>query len=329
MKKPIYIFNDGKLKRKENTIYFFKENEKKVIPINAISEIHIFGEVDINKRVLEFLTQNKIPLFFYNYYGYYIGTYYPREYLNSGIIIINQARCYLDKNERLFLAKEFVIGAIENILKNLIYYRKHGKEVDNSIIEIKRLYKDLENIEDINYLFSLEAHIRKIYYESFNLILNNNDFSFEKRSKRPPENAINALISFGNTLLYNTVLAQIYHTHLDPRIGYLHESNQRSFSLNLDISEVFKPILVDRVIFSLINRGQIKLRHFEEDIRYSYLNEKGRKIFIKAYEEKLATTITHKNLGKISYKRAIKIECYKLYKHFLLEDVYKPFISNW
>ena len=66
MKKPIYIFNDGKLKRKENTIYFFKENEKKVIPINAISEIHIFGEVDINKRVLEFLTQNKIPLFFYN-----------------------------------------------------------------------------------------------------------------------------------------------------------------------------------------------------------------------------------------------------------------------
>ena len=93
--------------------------------------------------------------------------------------------------------------------------------------------------------------------------------------------------------------------------------------------EIFKPIIVDRVIFSLVNKKQINLKHFEKDLEYSYLNEKGRKIFVQAFEEKLATTIKHKNLGKVSYRRLILLECYKLYKHFLLEDIYTPFVAAW
>lgn len=330
MKKPVYIFNSGVLKRKDNTIYFEKEEEKKIIPINSVSEIHIFGEVDLNKRVLDFLTQNKIPLFFYNYYGYYIGSYYPREYLNSGLIILKQAKFYLEKEERLFLAKNFLKGAIGNILQNLNYYKKSKEEFLKEIIEkIRKLSLEIDNREDITSLMALEGEARKVYYESFNIILNSGDFFFDKRTKRPPSNPLNALISFGNSLMYTTVLGQIYRTHLDPRIGYLHEPNQRSFSLNLDIAEVFKPVIVDRIIFSLINKGQIKLNHFDENIEYSYLNEKGRRIFIKAFEEKLLTTIKYKNLGNVSYRKLIRLECYKLYKHFLEEEVYKPFVSEW
>ena len=331
LKKPIYIFNDGQLKRKENTLYFIKENNnKKVLPINAISEIHIFGEIDLNKRVLEFLTQNKIPVFFYNYYGYYVGSYYPREYLNSGLIILKQAEFYINNKERIYLAKSFVEGAILNILKNLEYYRKSKEEFIRPYIEeIEEKFKNLNRIKDITSLMALEGDIRKKYYEAFNVFLNIGDFFFDKRTKRPPENPLNALISFGNSILYTTILAQIYRTHLDPRIGYLHETNQRSFSLNLDLAEIFKPIVVDRVIFSLINKRQIQLKHFEETIDYTYLNEKGKQIFIKAFEEKLNTTIKYKNLGKVSYRKLIRLECYKLYKHFLKEEIYRPYVSNW
>jgi len=330
MKKPIYIFNSGKIKRKDNSLYFIQEKEKKNIPINTILEIHIFGEVELNKRVLEFLTQKKIPIYFYNRYGYYLGSYYPREYLNSGIMILKQAEHYLDSHKRITLAKKFVYGGIQNILKNLKYHKKSKeKQIENIIYQIEEKTKELEFKEDRNSIMAIEGEIRKIYYDAFNIILNTQDFYFDKRTKRPPENPLNALISFGNSLIYTTILSQIYRTHLDPRIGYLHETNQRSFSLNLDIAEVFKPIIVDRVIFSLINRTQIQLKHFEEDIGYAHLNEKGKQIFIQSFEDKLSSTINYKNLGKVSYRKLIRLECYKLYKHFIGEKNYQPFIAVW
>ncbi len=330
MKKPIYIFSSGRLERRENTLYLETEEGKKPIPINAVSDIKVFGEIEINKRALEFLTKNKIPIHFFNHYGYYVGSYYPRESLNSGLITLKQAEHYLDSEKRLFLAKSFVIGAVSNIIKNLSYYRRTKGSPFGEIIEkIEKLSLQVKDCDTTSKLMQVEGEVRKIYYNSFNYIHKNKNFLFDKRSKRPPENPINALISFGNQLMYTTVLSEIYKTHLDPRIGYLHETNQRSFTLNLDISEIFKPIIVDRVIFSLINRNQIQLKHFEEDVGYSYLTPKGRSIFIKEFEEKLKTTIKHKNLGKVSYRKLIRLECYKLYRHFMEESTYTPFISEW
>ena len=329
MRKPLYIFSSGRLERRENTLSLETQEGRRVIPVNSVSEIKVFGELDLNKRALEFLTKNQIPLHFFNHYGYYIGSFYPREAMNSGYITLKQAQHYLDMEKRLYLAKSFVIGAVNNMLKNLQYYRRKGKELKEAIERIESKSEDISRADSIPLLMQIEGEVRKIYYGSFDEIIQSPEFSFEKRTKRPPENPINALISFGNSLLYTTVLSEIYRTHLDPRIGYLHETNQRSFSLNLDIAEVFKPVIVDRVIFSLLNRGQIQLKHFEEEVGFSYLNEKGRAIFVKEYEDKLNTTIKHRNLGKVSYRKLIRIECYKLYKHFMEEEVYIPFVGEW
>ena len=329
MRKPLYIFSSGRLERRENTLSLETQEGRRVIPVNSVSEIKVFGELDLNKRALEFLTKNQIPLHFFNHYGYYIGSFYPREALNSGYITLKQAQHYLDTERRLYLAKSFVIGAVNNMLKNLQYYRRKGKELKEAIERIESKSEDISRADSIPLLMQIEGEVRKIYYGSFDEIIQTPEFSFEKRTKRPPENPLNALISFGNSLLYTTVLSEIYRTHLDPRIGYLHETNQRSFSLNLDIAEVFKPVIVDRVIFSLLNRGQIQLKHFEEEVGFSYLNERGRAIFVKEYEDKLNTTIKHRNLGKVSYRKLIRIECYKLYKHFMEEEVYIPFVGEW
>jgi len=141
---------------------------------------------------------------------------------------------------------------------------------------------------------------------------------------------MNALISFGNSLMYTTALSAVFNTNLDPRIGYLHSTNDRSFSLNLDIADIFKPVISDRVVFTLINKGMLGKKDFEKTIDYTMLKEKGRKIFIQEFENKLNTTIKLKKLNKkVSYKRLIRIECYKLYKHFTGEEEYSPFIGEW
>ena len=321
MKRVIYIFQNGTLRRKDNTILLENESRKRSIPVKAVSDIHIFGEVNINSKLLVFLSQNHIALHFYNYYGYYSGSYYPREYYNSGLITLLQAEHYLHHERRIALAKSFVMGGVLNMAKNLRRY--HLKDMAEHFNES---LGDLNKIDSIPELMAYEGGLREKYYAEWNNIIKNEDFIFDRRTRRPPHNPINALISFGNSLLYVTVLSEIYRTHLDPRIGYLHETNRRSFTLNLDIAEVFKPIIVDRVIFRLINRQQIAEKHFDREANMSYLTSQGRKIFVKEYEKKLAETIKYPNIGKVSYRRLIRIECYKLYKHFLGEKPYSPYV---
>ncbi|RKY63323.1 MAG: subtype I-B CRISPR-associated endonuclease Cas1 [Candidatus Latescibacterota bacterium] len=331
MKGSIFVFSNGVLKRKQNTIYFEGEKGiKKFVPVENTNEIHILGEVTINKEILEFLSKNEIILHFYNYYGYYVGSYYPREHYNSGFMILKQAEFYLDREKRLNLAKKFVKGAVKNILKVLNYYNSRGINLKDVINKIESLKDFVEIQKNVDALMAIEGNIRDIYYSGFDLIVEDENFSMEERTRRPPKNRMNALISFGNSLLYTTVLSEIYKTHLDPRIGYLHTTNFRRFTLNLDVAEIFKPIIVDRIIFYLLNKGIIKPKDFDRRLGGLYLKETGRKSFIEKFEERLSTTIKHRKIGKkVSYRRLIRLELYKLEKHLLGEEVYEPFIAEW
>lgn len=330
MKKTIYVFNDGEFKRKDNTLFFETEEGKKYIPVEDVKEIIIFGEVTLNKRFLEFLTQKEIILHFLNNYGYYIGSYYPREHLNSGYMILKQAEHYIDNEKRLVLAKCFVRGAAANMLEVLRYYANRGKEVQNRLEAISNLMDRVEDSWNIDELMAIEGNIRDHYYQSFNAIIDKAEFKFQGRNRRPPQDRINALISYGNTLAYITVLSEIYKTHLDPRIGYLHTTNFRRFTLNLDVAEIFKPILVDRVIFTLLARNMLRSTHFESKANGILMNEKGRKIFVEEWENKLRTTIKHRQLGReVSYRRLIRMDLYKLEKHLMGEQAFEPFVSRW
>jgi CRISPR-associated protein Cas1 len=331
MSESIYIFTSGELKRKHNTIYFeTSDGQKKYLPIENVRDLHIFGEVTLNKEILEYLSQKEIILHFYNYYEYYVGSFYPREHYNSGYMILKQAEYYLDQEKRLELAKSFVKGAIDNIRKVLSYYTNRGKDLLKSKIQsIEDLAEGLEDCKKVDEIMGIEGNIRDIYYSCFNEITENEDFFIEERTKRPPSNYMNALISFGNSLLYTAILSEIYKTHLDPRIGYLHATNFRRFSLNLDIAEIFKPIIVDRIIFSLVNKKEITPKDFDEKLEGVYLKEKGMKLFVQNFEEKMKTTIQYKDLGKVSYRRLTRLELYKLEKHLLGEEKYSPYISPW
>lgn len=330
MKKSVYIFNDGDLQRKDNTIYFLGKDGKKFLPAQDISEIFVMGEISITKKFLEFCTSNQILLHFFNYYDYYVGTYYPREQYNSGYMILKQSEYYLQEEKRKILAYLFVDGAAKNILTVLKYYKNRGKTVSEQIEKIENLLSQLKKDQDIEQMMAIEGNIRETYYSAFDAILQKEEFTFDKRTKRPPKNKLNSLISFGNSVLYTIVLGEIYYTHLDPRIGYLHSTNQRRFTLNLDVAEIFKPIIVDRTIFTLIGKNMLQEKHFEKKLGGIILNEEGRKIFISQLEEKLKTTVNQKELDRnVSYKRLIRMELYKLEKHFMGEKDYVPYSHKW
>lgn len=329
MKEDYYIIRSGDLVRKGNTIYFKTEDEKRALPVENINALYIFGEVTMNKRFLEFINKKKIPMHFFNHYDFYVGTFFPREYLNSGLLIVKQVQHFLDEEKRMFLAKEILNGAKHNMLSVLKYYLRRGKEVKNFIVEIENYSKNFDNMNDISSLMGLEGNIRKTYYQSFNKILREG-FTFEERVKRPPDNMINCLISFGNSLLYRTVLTELYHTYLNPTISYLHKPSERRFSLCLDIAEIYKPIIVDPVIFSLVNKQKINENYFDKKLKYCYLNEKGRTLFLREYDQKLHTTINYEKLKrKVSYKRLIRLECYRLVKHLIEDKKYCSYKKSW
>lgn len=330
MKRPIYIFSSGELKRKDNTIYFENEEGRKFIPVENTSEIYVFGEVNVNKRFLEFLTQSEIVLHFFNHHDYYVGTYYPREHLNSGYMILKQAQHYLEPEKRLKLAGGFVAGASKNIRQVLKYYINRGKALEDVENAIQKLEDKINDCQDIEALMAIEGNARDYYYRAFDIILGKPEFSFEQRTRRPPMNYLNTLISFGNSLLYTIILSEIYKTHLDPRIGFLHATNFRRFTLNLDVSEIFKPIIVDRVIFTLIGKNMITKDNFEKSTEGLILKDNAKKTFVEELENKLKTTFNHRNLGKnVSYRRLIRLELYKLEKHLIGEEEYKAFVAKW
>lgn len=266
MKKTYYLFNPGTMERKDNTLKFTpveydengneQEGKPRYIPIEDVSEFYVFGSLRANSALYNFLGQKDIAVHFFDYYENYTGSFMPRDGLLSGKMILAQTSAYQNKRKRIELARKFVEGATFNMLKNLKYYNNRGKELEEIIFKIEQYADTLPQADNIAEIMGIEGNIRQTYYTGFDLIIN--DFSMEGRSKQPPQNEVNALISFGNMMCYTQCLRAIHQTQLNPTISYLHTPGERRYSLSLDISEIFKPILVDRVIFRLLNKKNYK-----------------------------------------------------------------------
>ena len=183
--------------------------------------------------------------------------------------------------------------------------------------QVDMLRKTIPKTSTIEELMGVEGNIRKQYYAAWNVIINQ-EIHFEKRVMHPPDNMINSLISFVNTLIYTKVLSEIYRTQLNPTISYLHEPGTRRFSLSLDFAEIFKPLIGDRLIFSLLNRNQITDESFTKELNFLHLKKEASRLIVSELENRMKQTVMHKDLGKqVSYQYLLRLECYKLIKHLL------------
>lgn len=311
MGRAYYITQQGELRREGNTLIFQNSEVKKSLPVEDLEELFLVDECSLSSKALGLLSKMGVVTHFFNHHGYYIGSFYPRETHISGYLLVKQVEHYLHKDKRLYLAKSFVEGAIRNLCPLF---------GGNTEVYVSWLDK----VESLPEVMKVEAQLRKDFYESLESITG---WSFEKRSKRPPHNPLNALISFGNSLIYAKVLGEIYVTQLNPTVSYLHEPSTKRFSLSLDVAEIFKPILSDRLILELLRSSKLKEEHFLSDLEYAYLSPEGRKVFLAEFNQLLESTIFHPRLRrKVSHKQMIRLELYKLIKHLIEEEPYRPLI---
>lgn len=270
MGQSFYIYNSGDLKRKDNTLQFISSGgEKRDIPIERIDDIYVMSEMSFNTTFLSYISQYGIPIHFFNYYNFYTGSFYPKEKLLAGQLLVKQVEHYTDYGKRLTIAKKFIEAAADNIYRNLRYYNGRGKDVSFYMSEI-------------------------------------------------------------DSLIYSKVLSEVYHTQLNPTISYLHEPGVRRFSLCLDVAEIFKPLIGDRLLFSLLNRNQITEKSFTKELNYLHLNRDASRLIAQELEKKLQQTIMHKDLGRpVTYQYLMRLELYKLIKHLIGEKEYEGFRIWW
>lgn len=358
MRQNIYIFSDTLLRRKENTLWLEKvikesvdedytdemklkqeyllgddillpAGEKKCIPVESIDSIIAFGTVNFNTRLVHFLSQNGIPLHLFSLSGNYGGSFIPAERSLSGNLMIKQVQFHNHKIKRLEIAKQITLAAVSNALANLKYHLNRGAQLKEYVDDINEIKNYIEDAVDTDELMGLEGTAKRIYYSCWRKIFTQ-PVEFTARIKNPPNNLINALISYGNMVVYSVCLNEIYHTRLYPEIGFIHQPGENKMSLSYDIAEIFKPLITDRVIFKVINKNLISERDAVIKNNRCFIKKDAKQKFAQEIDDKLMTKIQLDGKPvKYSYRRIIREECYKLIKHFNEEENYSAYITKW
>ena len=330
MDRNYHVFSDGKLERKDDTLRVITEDgEKKYVPVEQAEAVYLHGQIDYNTRLISFLNKHGTAVHVFGWEDHYAGSVMPEKGQKSGRTVVEQVRAYDDTERRVGIAQSMVEGSIHNMRRNVMYYDSRGHGFSDVIRRMEELSDEVHRVNSTEEVMGVEASARRSYYSTFDDILKE-EFRFRERKYNPPTNEVNSLISYGNSLVYANCVSAIRATALEPSVSYLHEPGERRYSLALDIADLFKPILTDRVIFRLVNRGQISEGDFESEMNACLLNDKGRKTFTKEFEETLEKTVEHPHLDrKVSYQYLLRLEAYKLKKHLLTGEKYKPFKRWW
>ncbi len=309
MKHEIYIISNGKLFCDSGTIGFVDiEGNKRNYPIRNISDIYCMGSVSLTSGIIKRVLMNELNIHFLSKYGTYRGSLSYSSILD-GKVIRNQILSSLDQIKRTEIAREILISLKQAMKYLLIRYEKKGYLVRAYIDALNTIrYDYIKNVEELR---GHEAVMWKLFYEGIRNIIKK--FEFTKREYHPPKGEINAMISFGNMLLYSEVFSIIKEVGLLPEIGFLHESNEKRYTLAIDISEMFKPVLVFSTIIYLTNKKLINERDFVNEAGYTFLNEEGKYTFIMEFNKRLNKTYYIKQLKRgTTIRFLIKRECQKL-----------------
>lgn len=361
MKTPLYLFIPMQIKRKDHTLELtpkvsdfsfdspmknyaeelreeqFELDEEEVwwqgtpkrVPVQRISAIYVLSEADFNNRLLTFLSSRHIPVHFFSYYGYYSGSYLPRDRMPNGKVLAAQVRLYDSPTARLHSGKKLIDAAMYNMRYVVRYYHRLDGGYEHYSGQMEAVKKDLAQATSLEQLRAVEGRYRKWFYAFFDAC-SKSSFQLKGRSYHPPNNPANALISFLNSMLYTAVLGELYRTQLNPTIGWVHETGRHQFPLAYDLAELFRPLLVEQTALSLIRRHIVKPEDFEESLKGVLLNRDGRYKVSRAFESRMRRTVRHPRLDRnVSYRYLLRLEAYKLMKYLREGACYEAFTIWW
>lgn len=336
----LYITQDGAVVRKtgERLKVTLKRETLLDVPLIKVDQVVMLGNVTVTSWALQSLLEQGIELVYLSSRGRYIGRF-QAEFSKNSILRKAQYRAAMDELKTLKLATSFVAGKLLNmraILQRASRYDRaegNGKpdpELQGAIDRLKKLSKQLPREDlDLSGLRGMEGAGTAIYFGKFNQLLKADGIEFPGRVRRPPTDPINAMLSFGYMLLYNDMYAACNIVGFDPYVGYLHSDKYGKPSLALDLVEEFRPVMIDSLVLSLINKRMIAKDDFEVGIGEVHrLKDGSLKTFLRAYEERKRSEIKHPTFGyNCTYMRCFELQARTLAKVLLGEvEEYVPFL---
>jgi CRISP-associated protein Cas1 len=319
-------------KRSEHLVVRKDGQEIQRVPIAAIRQVVVFGNVQVSTQALECLALLEVPVVYMTGYGRFIAALQPAPTKNV-MLRVNQYRLFADPQRALTLARAAVKAKISN-QRTLLMRCLRSRSVDDpapgtdsargsdepAARDMAELLARLDRIADPAVLLGTEGQAAALYFSQFPRMLKapspGRTFDFKTRNRRPPRDPVNALLSFGYALLLKDCFSALCTVGFDPYYGFFHAGRHGKPSLALDLMEEFRAIIADSVVLTLINNGSLTAKEFLVWREACQLTDEGRKRFFQVYEQRKATVVTHPVFGyKMAYGRMLEVQARMLAAH--------------
>lgn len=281
-------------------------------PIHQLNAVYLYGAIQISAQAMVSLMEHSIPVAYFSSAGRFIGM--AGGLPLSGVDArMGQYRMWSMPDKRFSIAAEIVKSKIHN---QRVILMRNGKASDAVLRELARLRDSCLSQEGLGSLRGVEGRAANLYFSNFATMLKQKmGFDFCGRNRRPPKDPVNALLSLGYSVLSKEFAGIAYTVGLDPFLGFFHSPRYGRPALALDMMEEFRPLIVDSVVITLINRGEITPADFTETARGTLLRDAGRRQFWRAWTRRLDTEITHPSFGyKMSYRRMMEVQMRQLWR---------------
>lgn len=308
--------------------------EKKTIldvPLIKIDGVVILGRATVSPAVVSELLQRHIPVTFLTETGRYLGRIEPEVTKN---IFVRKAQWQAigESDQAIHVVQGFVRGKLKNYRNLLIRRQRENPDLDLSanVTRLEQAIAPIDTTKNINSLRGLEGAGSAAYFGCFDQLIRNTEFTFNNRVRRPPTDPVNSLLSFGYSLLRHDIQGAVNIAGFDPFLGYLHCERYGRPSLALDLMEEFRPLIVDAVVLSTLNKQLLTKADFlTEPLSGAVsLTPEGRKRFLQQYGQKKQSEFKHPVLGrKCSYQEAFELQARLLAKYLMGEtEKYPPLV---
>jgi CRISP-associated protein Cas1 len=306
-RNTLYITSPDAFIRKEGETFVVELDNKKAFqaPVHTIENIVCFGYKPVTPALMAYCSENNIGISYLSPNGKFLAHVRGAQ---SGNVTLRKSQYNMSDSQMSskIIARNIVAAKISSSRKILQrHIRNHGKDGNEKVnIAIKKLAHNLDLLakhETLDGIRGVEGDSASIYFSCFdNMITNKNDeFRFEKRTRRPPLNAVNALLSFIYMIIVNDIRSAIEVTGLDPQVGFLHRIRSGRPSLALDIMEEFRAYIGDRIVLNMVNLNIITINDFTVTETGEYrISDNGRKELLMAYQKRKDEVIEHPLLGE-------------------------------
>jgi CRISPR-associated protein Cas1 len=310
---PLYLLTQGLSAGVSGERVEVRERKQKVKDIRLldVSQVCVFGNIQVTTQAIKAFVDRGVPVCYFSSGGWFQAFTQGMSHKNVELRRI-QYEVAADPVRSLALARRFAAGKIRN--SRTLLRRNHPEEPSATLAEMARLAESAEKAATVETLLGIEGAAARAYFSRFGDLLQGADpgcksFDFNGRSRRPPTDPVNAVLSFLYAMLAKELSVTALAVGFDPFLGFYHQPRYGRPALALDLMEEFRPLVADSAALTLINRKEIGPSDFLRRGNAVVLTEGGRKAVVRAYERRMDDLVTHPTFGyQVSYRRVLEIQ---------------------